>query len=89
MRHIKDVQWLADNSPENPTFKLQLAALLNASKQPRKAIAMYDQLSRVDPENAAALRGRGDAYLSLGEHKNALKDYETKRLPSTRKMTAF
>jgi tetratricopeptide (TPR) repeat protein len=66
---------LADNSPENPTFKLQLAALLNASKQPRKAIEMYDQLLRVDPENAAALRGRGDAYLSLGEHKNALKDY--------------
>jgi len=72
---IKDVQLLADNSPENPTFKLQLAALLNASKQPRKAIEMYDQLLRVDPENAAALRGRGDAYLSLGEHKNALKDY--------------
>ena len=71
----KDLRLLADNSPENPTFKLQLAAVLNASKQPRKAIEMYDQLLRVDPENASALRGRGDAYLSLGDHKNAIKDY--------------
>lgn len=72
---IKDVQLLAENAPENPAFKLQLAALLNASKEPRKAIELYDQILRVDPENASAIRGRGDAYLSLGDHKNAIKDY--------------
>ncbi|MFO0530148.1 MAG: tetratricopeptide repeat protein, partial [Planctomycetota bacterium] len=72
---IKDVQLLADNAPENPAFKLQLAALLNASKEPRKAIEIYEQVLRVDPENSSALRGRGDAYLSLGDHKNAIKDY--------------
>ncbi|MFN9879792.1 MAG: tetratricopeptide repeat protein [Planctomycetota bacterium] len=72
---IKDVQLLADNAPENPAFKLQLAALLNASTEPRKAIEIYEQVLRVDPENSSALRGRGDAYLSLGDHKNAIKDY--------------
>lgn len=73
---IEDVELLAENSPENDAFQLQLAALSNALEKPRKAIEIYDRVLRIEPEHAQALRGRGDAYLSLGEHKLAIKDYQ-------------
>ena len=73
---VKDIKLLAANDPANEVFQMQLAALYNAMGEPRRALDIYDRVLRVDPENAQALRGRGDAHLSLGQHKEAVKDLE-------------
>jgi tetratricopeptide (TPR) repeat protein len=73
---IKDVKTLASNDPTNEDLQLQLAALYNAMDEPRRALDVYDRILRIDPENPRALRGRGDAHLSLGQHPDAVKDYE-------------
>ena len=73
---VKDIKLLAANDPANELIQLQLGALYNAMEEPRRALDIYDRVLRVDPENADALRGRGDAHLSLGQHKEAVKDFE-------------
>lgn len=74
---IEDMQILADNFPDDPRFKTMLGMFYNASDRPGKAIEIYDELLAEDPGNAPVLRGRGDAYLSKGDHKSAIADYET------------
>jgi tetratricopeptide (TPR) repeat protein len=53
-----------------------LGELYAVLKQNRKAIEAFDDLLREEPEHFAALRGRGDAYLNIGKHAEALADYE-------------
>ena len=62
--------------PDNPEVLLQLATLYQAAKQSEKAVTVYTQAVKVDPENSAGFRGRADAYLSLGNQAKAIEDYE-------------
>jgi tetratricopeptide (TPR) repeat protein len=62
--------------PDSPDVLLQLAALYQASKQPEKAIDVFDHLIAQDPQNAAALRGRGDTNLNRGKQAEAVADYK-------------
>ena len=75
---IVDLKRLQAVEPDNPGVLLQLATLLQADERPRRAIDLYTKL--VDHEDAGlrayALRGRGDAYLSIGKHAEAVKDFE-------------
>lgn len=73
---IEDVQQLVDFAPDNEGFQLQLALFYNAAKKSADAIKIYDNILEDDPQNANAIRGRGDANLSLGEHAKAIEDYE-------------
>ncbi len=72
----RDLELLVDSVPENPVYKLQLAAMYSADERPRKAIDLYNEVLDLDEENRFAIRGRGDAYLNVGDHAEAKKDYE-------------
>lgn len=80
---IEDMKTLSDNYPESLGFRLQLAQLYNADDQPRRAIRIYNRVlnsisegERGDELRRLILRGRGDARLSLGQHKEAIEDYD-------------
>lgn len=73
---IAELQKLTDQEPQQPEFQLQLALYHLFAKQPREAIAAYTELLNEDDDNFAALRGRADAYLNIGEHANAVADFK-------------
>ncbi|MCU0958497.1 MAG: tetratricopeptide repeat protein [Pirellulaceae bacterium] len=73
---VRDLRQLLQREPDNKLLKLQLAQFLTAGNQSREAIEVYNQLLQEEPQNVFALRGRGDAYLNVGEHKPAIADYE-------------
>lgn len=73
---IENMQLLVNADPANPEWKLQLAQFLSADKRPRKAIETVNEVLEDDKENSVALRIRGDAYLSIGKHKEAVADLE-------------
>jgi tetratricopeptide (TPR) repeat protein len=73
---IEDFKQLQKVAPKSPELLGQLAMLYEANKQPRKAVAAYNDVLAVDSENFMALRGRADAYLNIGDHADAVTDYE-------------
>jgi tetratricopeptide (TPR) repeat protein len=73
---IAQVEELLKAEPENPEARLQLALLYTADQKYDKAVKVYSELIAKDPANWTALRGRGDALLSLGKHAEAIADYE-------------
>jgi tetratricopeptide (TPR) repeat protein len=72
---IADMQLLVQNDPQNVDFRLQLAVYYNAAERPRKAVKILTELIDEDKDNWRALRTRGDALLSFGQHADALADY--------------
>lgn len=73
---ITDLRGLLRLSPDDVGLRLQLAAYYVSSDRPRHAIELYDELVQEDAANWMALRGRGDARLSIGKHAEAIKDFE-------------
>lgn len=74
---INDAKLLMDRLPKDPFRRLRLASLYSIDKRPRKAIELLTNLLEEIPENVAALRSRGDAWLSVGDHAKAIADYES------------
>ena len=74
---INDAQLLAERNPTSMFHRLRLASLYTMDNRPRKAIDVLSELLQSDPGNVAALRSRGDALLSVGDHKKAIADYES------------
>ncbi len=62
--------------PKNVGVLTELAFLYMLNKQPEKAIDAFSKVIEVDDKNFRAYRGRGDSYLNLGKHAEAIKDYE-------------
>jgi len=52
-----------------------LAMLYALGKHNRPAIDTFTALLEMQPDNAAALRGRGDLYLGIGKHAEAIADF--------------
>jgi tetratricopeptide (TPR) repeat protein len=73
---IKEMKSLAEEQPEQSEFRLQLAVYYVLAKLPREAIREYTGILADDDGNFAALVGRADAYLTIGEHPPALADFE-------------
>ena len=73
---IAEIQRLADSSEGSDELKLQLALYYQLDRQLGRAIGIYTSLLQKDPTNAELLRSRGDAYLSLGNHAEAIADFE-------------
>lgn len=82
---IDDMKLLADNAPEPGVifYKFQLGQLYNADDQPRRAIRVYNRTlnmltseERGDELRKLIIRGKGDARLSLGQHEEAIAEYE-------------
>ena len=73
---INDMKMLVARDPGNSVRQLQLANLYLQDERPRKAIETLSSILDRDPTNVGVLRSRADAYLSVGEHQNAIDDYE-------------
>lgn len=73
---IAQVEELLKAEPENPDAQLQLALLFTANQMYDRAVKVYSGLIKKNPDDWTALRGRGDAFLSLGKHAEAIADYE-------------
>jgi tetratricopeptide (TPR) repeat protein len=74
---INDAKLLMDRQPRDPFRRLRLASLYSIDQRPRKAIELLSNLLEEIPENVSALRSRGDAWLSVGDHAKAIADYES------------
>lgn len=56
--------------------QIRLASDYAADKRPWKAIVIFTQILREDPENVDALRGRAEMRLRIGQPEAAIDDYE-------------
>lgn len=89
---IKELENRLGQGADDFGVQRMLAILHNANEEPAKAIEIYNRLieeiPEVDPDDEMQQRalderkhplflGRGDAQLSLGEHKEAISDYTT------------
>ncbi|TWT93710.1 tetratricopeptide repeat protein [Neorhodopirellula pilleata] len=74
---ITDMQTLIERNPEDTFRQVQLANLYLQDERPRKAIETLTNVLDSDPKNISVLRSRADAYLAVGDHAEAIEDYET------------
>ncbi|QDU91252.1 lipoprotein NlpI [Pirellulimonas nuda] len=74
---IEALEKLAEAAGNNPEVRLQLAAAYADQSRYTKAIEQLDRVLELAPGTPIALRLRGDMYLSVGKHAEALKDFES------------
>ena len=74
---ISDLEELLKIMPKNGELLYQIGMLYSISKQSAKAIEKYTEaLANSEKKEFNIYRNRGDAYLNLGKHSEAIKDYE-------------
>jgi tetratricopeptide (TPR) repeat protein len=74
---IAESEHLLEIMPKNPTLLFQIGILYTLNKQSRKAIEKFtDALANSEKKDFNLYRHRGDAYLNVGKHAEAVKDYE-------------
>jgi tetratricopeptide (TPR) repeat protein len=74
---ITDMERLVQVNPENRLLLLQLGSFYQMDNRPKKALRIADRLITSDPADWQALRLRGDVRLALGNHAEAIEDYES------------
>jgi tetratricopeptide (TPR) repeat protein len=74
---IVDLERLVQLNPENRLLLMQLGAFYQMDNRPKKALRIADRLVKADSADWQALRLRGDIQLSLGQHADAIADYES------------
>lgn len=74
---IADMESLLERDATNVSWRLQLASYYLQDKRPRKAVEIFTKLLDEDESNWLARQARGDAFLSVGEHAEAIEDFET------------
>ncbi len=83
---INDLELVVQANPTNEEIVLQLAQYYQLDNRPRLAIRALDALLKMNAGNWRALRMRGDARLSIGEHLIAIGDYK-KAVTAIQKVT--
>lgn len=73
---IAALKQLAKAVPDRPEIHLQLAASYMESGQTRLAIESLGRVLEINEDNETALRLRGDLYLAIGKHEEALADFK-------------
>jgi len=73
---IADMRKLVRAQPDNPAWMLQLASYYQLDNRPNMSIKVSTEVIKKDEKNWRAHRLRGDALLSIGDHKQAISDYE-------------
>ncbi len=73
---IRDMKILVARDPENSMRQVQLANLYLADERPRLAIESMTSVLDREPDNTAVLRSRGDALLAVGDHEDAIADFQ-------------
>ena len=74
---ISDMEMLVRAYPTRESYVRQLAQYYQLDDRPRLAIRLMDELIRNNKNGWRNLRMRGDARLSVGEHTEAIRDYES------------
>jgi len=62
--------------PEDIALLFQQAVFLQERERHADAVALYDEIIRLDPDYAEAYNNRGIAYRNKGEHDRAIADYD-------------
>lgn len=74
---IAECEKLLKITPKNPSLLLQIGMLYVVNKQSNKAIERFTEaIANSDKKDFYLYRHRGDAYLNVGKHADAIKDYE-------------
>ncbi len=73
---IADLERLVQANPENRGLLLRLATFYQLDKRPKNALRIADRLVKSDPTDWQAYRLRGDIQLALGNHAQAIEEYE-------------
>ena len=73
---IAELERLVQLNPENRMLLMQLASMYQMDDRPRKALRIADRLVNAEQTDWQALRLRGDIRLALGQHAEAIADYE-------------
>jgi len=73
---IETMEQLIHTGAADPRLRQNLAALYATNHQPRKAIKILTELIKQDGSNASALLQRGNVWLSMGKHTDAVADFE-------------
>lgn len=72
---ISALEQLAAAAPANPEIQLQLASQYLTMDQPLKGIDALTRVIDLVGDNEIALRLRGDTYLTIGKHAEAIADF--------------
>ncbi|MBC8874614.1 MAG: tetratricopeptide repeat protein [Planctomycetes bacterium] len=73
---VADMKSLLQRDPENVPWRMQLAGLYLQDDQPSKAIEIFTKILAEDETNWLARQARADTLLSVGDHKEAIADFE-------------
>jgi tetratricopeptide (TPR) repeat protein len=68
---------ISQSMPPDPALHLQVAGLYAAIADYDRAISAYNQVLKLDPQNAAALAGAGNTAFQLGRYRTA-QEYLTR-----------
>ncbi|HEX3655842.1 MAG TPA: tetratricopeptide repeat protein [Pirellulales bacterium] len=74
---IRDLTRVYSQEPEDAEAAFQLAMLYRNKKNFTKALELINAAIDADPKNWFVFYGRGDLYLGMGKHREALADYAT------------
>lgn len=72
---LEQLEALAAAMPEQTELDLQIALYALKLEMPSRAISALDRAIANSPENGTLYRFRGDSYLNLGKHPEAVADY--------------
>lgn len=73
---IEHLEKLVPLAPNQTKLLEPLATFYLVEGQPRKSIEMFSKVIEMEPENYRARRFRGDAHLNIGDHAEAVKDFD-------------
>jgi tetratricopeptide (TPR) repeat protein len=73
---IEGLERLLPLAPDQPRLVDPLATYYLIGGQPRKAIDAFTKVLAQDADDYHALRYRGDAYLNIGKHAEAIADFD-------------
>ena len=73
---VEDFDFVIDAVPTEQSFKLQKARCLMRAGKLEAAEEIYSKLLERRQRNTDVYRSRGDAFLAIGEHAQAIADYD-------------
>jgi tetratricopeptide (TPR) repeat protein len=73
---ISHLEKLLQAAPNNEQILSRLGTFYLIANRPRKAIEIATQILKGDPDNYGALRFRADSYLNIGQHAEAIADFD-------------
>ena len=73
---IEEIERVSEAMPQQIDLKMQLALYYVVDGQPRKAIEAYSEVIKADENSFVAWQSRGDAYLNIGQHSEAVADLQ-------------